>query len=75
MTKLILISDILETKLRKEKELQFYQEELEKLKQKMFFLQKDIDITNIIIDMIEKEKVVDIKEQMETKLLGDNSEL
>lgn len=75
MTKLILITDILETKLRKEQELQFYQEELEKLKQKMFFLQKDIDITNIIIDMIEKEKVVDIKEQMETKLIGDNSEL
>jgi hypothetical protein len=75
MTKLILITDILETKLRKEKELQFYQEELEKLKQKMFFLQKDIDITNIIIDMIEKEKVVDIKEQMETKLIGDDSEL
>lgn len=75
MTKLILISDILETKLRKEKELQFYQEELEKLKQKMFFLQKDIDITNLIIDMIEKEKVVDIKNQMETKLIGDDSEL
>ena len=75
MTKLILIGDILETKLRKEKELQFYQEELEKLKQKMFFLQKDIDITNLIIDMIEKEKVVDIKNQMETKLIGDDSEL
>ena len=36
----------------------------------MFFLHKDLEITNLIIDMIEKEKVVDIKEQMEQKLLG-----
>lgn len=74
MSKLIQITDILETKLRKEKELEFYQQELEKLKQKMFFLQKDIDITNLIIDMIEQEKVLDIKDQMNTKLIGkDNS--
>jgi len=64
MSKLILITDILETKLRKEKELEFYQKELEKLQQKMFFVQKDIDITNIIIDMIEKEKVYDVKQNM-----------
>ena len=75
MSKIILISDIVETKLRKEKELQYYQEELEKLKQKMFFLQKDIDITNLIINMIESEKVLDVKEQMQSKLLGDDSEL
>ena len=75
MSKIILISDIVETKLRKEKELKFYQEELEKLKEKMFFLQKDIDITNLIINMIENEKVLDVKEQMQAKLLGDDSEL
>jgi len=69
MSKIILITDIVETKLRKEKELAYYQEELEKLKEKMFFLQKDIDITNLIINMIEKEKVLDIKEQMQSKLL------
>ena len=40
----------------------------------MFFLKKDLEITNLIIDMIEKEKVVDLKEQMETKLLGSNDE-
>ena len=64
MSKLIQITDILETKIRKEKELAYYQEELEKLKQKMFFIQKDIDITNIIIDMIEKEKVYDVKQNL-----------
>jgi len=34
MNKLILITDIIETKLRKEKELEFYQNELEKLNRK-----------------------------------------
>ena len=74
MTKLILLTDILETKLRKEKELEFYQKELEKLKQKMFFVKKDIEITNICISIIEHEKVLDIKEQMKTKLIGDNND-
>lgn len=64
MSKLIQITDILETKLRKEKELEFYQQELEKLQQKMFFIQKDIEITNIIIKMIENEKIYDVKQNM-----------
>lgn len=70
MSNLILITDILETKLRKEKELEYYQGELEKLQQKMFFLKKDIDITNLIIDMIEKEKIYDIHQNM----IGKDSE-
>ena len=69
MSKLIQITDILETKLRKEKELEFYQKELEKLKTKMFFIQKDIDITNLIINMIEREKIPDLAKDAEDKLL------
>ena len=61
MSKIILLTDIYETKRRKEEELRFYNEQLEKLKTKMFFLQKDIDITNLCIELIEKEKVVEIK--------------
>jgi len=30
----------------------------------MFFIKKDIDITNLIIDMIEKENVIDIRQHM-----------
>lgn len=62
--KIIMLSDVLETKARKEQELKYYQEQLEKLQQKMFFIQKDIDLTNLIIDLIEKEKVMDIKENL-----------
>lgn len=64
MSKLIQITDILETKLRKEQELEYYQAELDKLQQKMFFLRKDIEITNLIIDLIEQEKIYDVRQQM-----------
>ena len=75
MTKLILLTDILETKLRKEKELEFYQKELEKLRQKMFFIQKDIDITNLCIEIIEQEKVMDIREEIKKKnILGKSDD-
>jgi len=62
--KIIMLADVLETRVRKEKELEFYQKELEKLQEKMFFIKKDIDITNLIIDMIEKENVIDIRQHM-----------
>jgi len=63
--KIIVLKDIYEVKRRKEEELAFYHEQLEKLKQKMFFLQKDIEITNLCIEIIEKETVVDIKKMVE----------
>lgn len=62
--KIILLTDILDTRLRKERELAFYQGELEKLQEKMMFLRKDIQITNLCIEIIELEKVVDIREKM-----------
>tara|TARA_R110000868_G_scaffold44288_1_gene148047 strand:- start:23 stop:229 length:207 start_codon:yes stop_codon:yes gene_type:complete len=65
--KIILLNDIYEVRKRKEQELAFYHDQLEKLKQKMFFIQKDIDITNLCIEIIENEKVVDIKELVEKK--------
>lgn len=67
--KLILLGDFVEQRLRKEKELEFYQKELEKLQFKMSFIQRDIELTNTIIQIIENEKVLDIKEQFEKKAL------
>ena len=60
--KIILLTEIIDQKIRKEKELEFYQQELEKLQNKMFFVKKEIDLTNIIINIIQNEKVLDIKE-------------
>ena len=66
-SKIILLSDIYETKARKEKELAYYKEQLEILNQKMFFIRKDIEITTICINLIENEMVVDIKQLIKEK--------
>ena len=74
--KLIQITDILETKLRKEREIEYYEEQIVKIRQKMMFLQKDLDLTKLIISIIEKEKVYDIKQEMETRMIeGDDDEI
>jgi len=65
--KIILLEDIYEIRKRKEQELQFYHNELDKLRNKLFFVQKEIDLTNYIIDIIEQEKVIDIKNYMKEK--------
>ena len=65
--KIILLTDIYELRKKKEEELEFYHEQLEKLRNKMFFVQKEIDLTNFIIDIIEQEKVVDIKQLIKEK--------
>ena len=62
--KLILISDFIEQKLRKEQELEFYLKELEELQRKIGFLRQEVSLTNTIINMIKSEQVYDIKENM-----------
>jgi len=64
--KLILITDFIEQKLRKESELEFYLEELGKLEKKIGYLRSEVDLTNTIISMIKGEKVYDIKDTMLT---------
>ena len=60
MSEIILISDLLDIKARKQKELQFYIEQMEELKLKMMFIQQEIKFTSQIIHMIEKETIIDI---------------
>ena len=72
--KLILITEVIEQKLRKEKELEFYLKELEKIQQKISWLQSEVTLTNTIIGMIKHELVYDIKEKFldknNDKLIG-----
>lgn len=65
--KIIILTDIYDMRRRKEEELVFYNTQLEKLKEKMSFVQKEIDITNICIEIIEKAKVIDIKQLIRNK--------
>lgn len=58
--KIIQIADLIEDKLRKEQELEFYEQELQKLLLRMSFVRREINLTNVIIDMIEKEEIPNI---------------
>jgi hypothetical protein len=73
-SKLILITEFIEQKLRKEQELEFYLKELAELNRKIGFLRGEVDLTNTIINMIKREQVYDIKEEMiannENKLIS-----
>lgn len=59
--KIILITDLIDSRKRKEEELAFYNIELKKLIEKMRFVQLEIRLTNDIIHMIEHERVKEIK--------------
>lgn len=64
---IILLSEIYDMRAEKEKELQFYEEKLQELQNKLFFVRKEIQLTNFIIDMIEKEKVIDLQEYIDRR--------
>ena len=77
--KLILISEFIEQKLRKEKELEFYQDELTKLTKKISMLSREVDLTNSIISLIKSDNVYDFREkwiqQEEKKKLLEQSKI
>jgi hypothetical protein len=64
MSDIILINDLVDLRARKRKELEYYNKQLEELRNKMFFIQKEIDLTSDIINMIEKEKMLDLREYL-----------
>lgn len=61
---IILLSDIIESKVRKEKELAYYQEQLKSISVKISQLNNDLSLTQLIIDMINNDGIKDIKEYM-----------
>jgi len=65
----ISLTDLIETRLRKQQEIEYYQETLERLQRRIGELGKEVDITTIIIDMIENERVLTIDEKRGKMLL------
>jgi uncharacterized protein YijF (DUF1287 family) len=61
------ISDIYEQRAVKEKELEFYQAELEKLMFRLGMVQQEIGVTNTIIRLIENEQILDLQEAINEK--------
>ena len=64
MSEIILINDLIDLRHRKQKELEFYNEQLEQLKERMLYIRREIDLTTKIIHMIEEEKLLDIREHI-----------
>ncbi len=60
--KIILLSDIVESKVRKEKELAYYQNQLIEITSKIESLNYDLNLTQLIIDMIENDGIKDIQQ-------------
>ena len=54
---IILIAELLAQKKRKEEELEYYNKELETLKIKADIVEKELEMTRMIIDLIENEKI------------------
>ena len=69
--RLILLSEFLDHSKRKEDEITFYEKELKKIEEKLYWLRREKDLTETIINIISQEKVVDIREEMEKKMLSD----
>jgi hypothetical protein len=53
---IVIITDVVEMKRRKEEELAYYQTQLDTLLEKMKWVRKEIDLTTHIIELIETEK-------------------
>ena len=62
--KIVFLSDLIEQKIRKEKEIDYYEAQLKEIEQKLFFLKKEKDLTNLIIDILEQEKIIDFQEKL-----------
>ena len=62
--KILFITDLIDQRLRKEQEITYYEKDLQKIEERLFFLRKEKELTQFIIDIIDKEKVVDIRERM-----------
>ena len=56
-TQIILITELLKQKQRKEEELEYYHNDLAQLKLKAEIVEKELEMTRMIIDLIENERI------------------
>ena len=69
---IVFITDLIESKVRKEREIEYYEEKLKDIEKKLFFLKKEQNVTETILDIIQNEKVLEFKQVMlEIKGIAD----
>ena len=62
--KIIFITDLIESKLQKQREIEKYESQLKIIEERLFFLRKEKEITETILELIEHEKIMDLKNYM-----------
>jgi hypothetical protein len=74
--KIILLQELFATRSRRQKELDYYNEKLADLQSEMEYIQRDIDVTNVIIELIQDDNVIDLQKYLETRArLGEGGEI
>ena len=63
MAEVISLTELIESRLKKQKEIEYYQRTLNQLTQKIGELNYEVSLTTIIIDMIENERVLTLEEK------------
>jgi len=73
MAEIISLTDLIESRLKKQQEIEYYQETLKRLQKRIGELGKEVSITTLIIDMIETERVLTLDEKRGKMLLLDDT--
>jgi len=74
--KILFITDLIDQRLRKEKEIEYYEKELQEITNKLFFLKKEKDLTELIINIIQNEKIIDVRENLYDQIgLNDDTKI
>ena len=61
-SRIIFLTDLIDTKERKEKEIDYYEKQLKEIENKLFYLRKEQDLTKTILNLIESEKIIDLQQ-------------
>ena len=59
-SRIISLVDVIESKVLKEKELEYYYNQIKEINRKILYLESDLNITKTIIKMIESETVIQV---------------
>ena len=73
--KVILLHEVIEQRLRKEKELAYYKQQLEEICKKIDYLDRELTLTNIIIDIIQGENLIELfpNDRVESQQIEDKT--
>ena len=61
---IILANDLIESRVRKRKELEFYNKQLAEWQERLEWIGQQINLTTRIVKMIEAEQVLDLKSSL-----------